>query len=270
MSWSPRSATATWRRTPDATPRSPRGHGRRRSRKGEVAAFRVATEPQSLADLAFTDPEGKPVTLAGLGKASLVNIWATWCVPCRAEMPTLDRLQAAMGGDGFAVVAGQYRPQRQRAGEGLPRRDRRRQPAVLLGPLGQALPGPEAPRPRHRPADNHPRRRQGLPHRGAGGTGGVGLRRRQGADQGGGGGVGGQIGRLPQPATGAVSTALPPEADPPSAAQPEPQRLAQDQRQKLLPRSPTMISLDASLSLGCAEKARVDAHGRDVFRSFPI
>lgn len=72
--------------------------------KGQVAAFRVATEPQSLADLAFTDPEGKPVTLAGLGKASLVNIWATWCVPCRAEMPTLDRLQAAMGGDGFAVV----------------------------------------------------------------------------------------------------------------------------------------------------------------------
>ena len=72
--------------------------------KGEVAAFRVATEPESLAGLAFTDPEGKPVTLAGLGKASLVNIWATWCVPCREEMPTLDRLQAAMGGDRFAVV----------------------------------------------------------------------------------------------------------------------------------------------------------------------
>jgi thiol-disulfide isomerase/thioredoxin len=74
--------------------------------KGEVAAFRVATEPQNLAGLAFIDPEGKPVMLAGLGgKVSLVNIWATWCVPCRAEMPTLDRLQAEMGGDQFAVVA---------------------------------------------------------------------------------------------------------------------------------------------------------------------
>jgi thiol-disulfide isomerase/thioredoxin len=73
--------------------------------KGEVAAFRVATEPQSLADLAFTAPDGKPVTLASLGvKAALVNIWATWCVPCREEMPTLDRLEAAMGGDSFAVV----------------------------------------------------------------------------------------------------------------------------------------------------------------------
>jgi thiol-disulfide isomerase/thioredoxin len=73
--------------------------------KGEVAAFRVASEPRSLADLAFTDPEGKPVTLASLGhEAALVNIWATWCVPCREEMPTLDRLQAELGGNGFSVV----------------------------------------------------------------------------------------------------------------------------------------------------------------------
>ncbi len=73
--------------------------------KGEVAAFRVAREPRSLADLAFADPEGKPVTLAALGHdAALVNIWATWYAPCREEMPTLDRLQAAMGGEAFAVV----------------------------------------------------------------------------------------------------------------------------------------------------------------------
>jgi thiol-disulfide isomerase/thioredoxin len=72
--------------------------------KGEVAAFRVATEPQNLADLAFNDPGGKPVTLASLGKVSLVNVWATWCVPCRQEMPTLDRLQADMGGKDFGVV----------------------------------------------------------------------------------------------------------------------------------------------------------------------
>lgn len=73
--------------------------------RGEVAAFRVASEPRSLGDLAFNDPSGKPVTLASLGgKTALVNIWATWCVPCREEMPTLDRLQASMGGEKFAVV----------------------------------------------------------------------------------------------------------------------------------------------------------------------
>ena len=73
--------------------------------RGEVAAFRVAAEPRDLGDFAFTDPAGKPVTLAGLGdKTALVNIWATWCVPCRTEMPALDRLEAALGGDGFAVV----------------------------------------------------------------------------------------------------------------------------------------------------------------------
>lgn len=73
--------------------------------RGEVAAFRVAAEPRSLADLAFTDPDGKPVTLASLGHdAALVNIWATWCGPCREEMPTLDRLEADLGGEAFAVV----------------------------------------------------------------------------------------------------------------------------------------------------------------------
>ena len=73
--------------------------------RGEVAAFRVAERSRDLGAIAFDDADGKPVTLAGLGgKASLVNIWATWCVPCRTEMPALDRLEAAMGGDGFAVV----------------------------------------------------------------------------------------------------------------------------------------------------------------------
>ena len=39
------------------------------------------------------------------GKVILVNVWATWCVPCREEMPTLDALQAELGGDNFEVVA---------------------------------------------------------------------------------------------------------------------------------------------------------------------
>lgn len=73
---------------------------------GHVAAMLPADPPQSLAGLAFNDPDGKPATLAGhAGKIVLVNLWATWCAPCRAEMPALDELQQKMGGDSFEVVA---------------------------------------------------------------------------------------------------------------------------------------------------------------------
>jgi thiol-disulfide isomerase/thioredoxin len=73
---------------------------------GEVAAFRVADKPEGFADLAFTAPDGSATSLAAFaGRTVLVNLWATWCVPCRAEMPALDRLQASLGGADFAVVA---------------------------------------------------------------------------------------------------------------------------------------------------------------------
>jgi len=73
---------------------------------GPVAAFLPAKEPISLKDLAFTGADGKPKTLADLaGKTVLLNLWATWCVPCREEMPALDRLEAALGGKDFEVVA---------------------------------------------------------------------------------------------------------------------------------------------------------------------
>jgi thiol-disulfide isomerase/thioredoxin len=74
--------------------------------KGEVAAFRTANEPELLADLAFQEPDGKQTSLAAFaGRTVLVNLWATWCVPCRAEMPALDKLEAALGGEVFKVVA---------------------------------------------------------------------------------------------------------------------------------------------------------------------
>ena len=73
---------------------------------GEVAALTMATAPLRLPDLAFEDAEGKPRKLSEWrGKTVLVNLWATWCVPCRKEMPALDALQARLGGPDFDVVA---------------------------------------------------------------------------------------------------------------------------------------------------------------------
>ena len=73
--------------------------------QGEVAAFQVSATPQWLADLPFTAPDGTAVTLADFaGQVVLVNLWATWCVPCREEMPALDRLARERGGDDFMVL----------------------------------------------------------------------------------------------------------------------------------------------------------------------
>ncbi len=74
--------------------------------KGEVAAFRTTDQPDLVRDLAFDAPDGSATGLkAFAGKTVLLNLWATWCVPCRAEMPALDRLEGALGSDRFAVVA---------------------------------------------------------------------------------------------------------------------------------------------------------------------
>lgn len=62
--------------------------------------------PRALEEVRFQDAAGKSLALADFrGKAVLLNLWATWCVPCREEMPALDRLQQNLGGPGFAVVA---------------------------------------------------------------------------------------------------------------------------------------------------------------------
>jgi thiol-disulfide isomerase/thioredoxin len=74
--------------------------------KGELAALSVASDPRRPEPFAFQREDGSKATLADFrGRAVLLNLWATWCVPCRAEMPALDRLQAAKGGPGFEVVA---------------------------------------------------------------------------------------------------------------------------------------------------------------------
>jgi thiol-disulfide isomerase/thioredoxin len=74
--------------------------------KGEVAAVTMATKPLRLPDLAFTDAAGEPKKLSDWrGRTVLLNLWATWCVPCRKEMPALDALQAKLGSKDFEVVA---------------------------------------------------------------------------------------------------------------------------------------------------------------------
>ena len=74
--------------------------------RGEVAAFTVADPSLRLPDLAFRDAGGREHRLADWrGRTVLLNLWATWCVPCRKEMPALEGLQAKLGGPGFEVVA---------------------------------------------------------------------------------------------------------------------------------------------------------------------
>jgi thiol-disulfide isomerase/thioredoxin len=73
---------------------------------GEVAALAVARTPFHVPDLAFKDAQGRERTLADWrGRTVLLNLWATWCVPCRREMPALDALQAELGSPKFQVVA---------------------------------------------------------------------------------------------------------------------------------------------------------------------
>ena len=62
-------------------------------------------KPRQMLSPPFVDGKGRDLTLADFrGRVVLLNIWATWCVPCREEMPTLDRLQARLGGETFHVL----------------------------------------------------------------------------------------------------------------------------------------------------------------------
>jgi len=70
------------------------------------AGFAVHEGPRPLPDIQFENSQGEAMSLADFrGKVLLLNIWATWCAPCRREMPTLERLQAELGGPDFEVVA---------------------------------------------------------------------------------------------------------------------------------------------------------------------
>jgi thiol-disulfide isomerase/thioredoxin len=87
----------------DAAPDKPAAAG---AGGGDLVAFVHKNPPVELANVSFSDEAGAAKTLAEFkGKVVLLNLWATWCLPCRHEMPSLDRLQKELGSDQFEVVA---------------------------------------------------------------------------------------------------------------------------------------------------------------------
>jgi len=72
---------------------------------GQLAALNGTGTGRGYADLPFTDAAGEPMTIKDFaGKKLLVNFWASWCIPCRAEMPALDKLAAAQNDETFMVL----------------------------------------------------------------------------------------------------------------------------------------------------------------------
>ena len=74
-------------------------------RAGDMRKMKILQEPATMIDVEFEDVDGNKMTFANTnGRFRLVNFWATWCAPCREEMPALDALQLEMGGEDFQVM----------------------------------------------------------------------------------------------------------------------------------------------------------------------
>lgn len=74
-------------------------------RDGDMKKLNFHATPQEVSQTPFTTFDGTPIALSDYeGKTLVVNFWATWCAPCRKEMPMLSELQTELGGDDFEVV----------------------------------------------------------------------------------------------------------------------------------------------------------------------
>jgi thiol-disulfide isomerase/thioredoxin len=74
-------------------------------RAGDMRKLAIHTKPKTMITEPFLDRDGNEIDLSKYaGKTILLNFWATWCAPCRAEMPSLDALNQTLGGDNFEVV----------------------------------------------------------------------------------------------------------------------------------------------------------------------
>ena len=79
--------------------------GLERFSEGSLKKLTVLEAPPAQPQAIYKSPDGAQMRLSDYqGKVVLLNVWATWCAPCVAEMPSLDRLEAQMGGVDFAVV----------------------------------------------------------------------------------------------------------------------------------------------------------------------
>src|SRR5437762_1584397 len=89
-----------------ASPAAPAGKVTKELATGSLTAFVVKPKRPQVPALNFTDAQGQPESLENWrGRVTLVNLWATWCAPCRKEMPSLARLEQQLGSKDFEVVA---------------------------------------------------------------------------------------------------------------------------------------------------------------------
>ncbi len=96
-----KSSDVTWESSAGAPVEADRGNPLE-----DESVFSLFRAPEAMPELKFLNRKNREITLEVFkGSFVLLNIWATWCVPCREEMPALNRLQAKLGGPDFEVVA---------------------------------------------------------------------------------------------------------------------------------------------------------------------